>query len=154
MPKRKPSVRPQPLLAVRDVRKSAKWYETLFAFDRDPPSDHDDLYDRLWSGGALVMQLHAWDREDHPNLRNRKKAPVGHGVLVWMEVDDFDAVVRRTKKLRARVLVAPHVNPAPMHREIWLRDPDGYVVVAVSPDGEAEKKRSGRMPRRRRAAVG
>ena len=32
--------------------------------------------------------------------------------------------------------VAPHVNPAPGHREIWLRDPDGYVVVIASPDGD------------------
>jgi hypothetical protein len=30
------------------------------------------------------------------------------------------------------------VNPAPQQREMWLRDPDGYVVVITSPDGEAE----------------
>jgi hypothetical protein len=29
------------------------------------------------------------------------------------------------------------VNPAPQHRELWLRDPDGFVVVLASPDGEA-----------------
>ena len=28
-------------------------------------------------------------------------------------------------------------NEAAAHREIWLRDPDGYVVVLASPDGEA-----------------
>jgi hypothetical protein len=25
----------------------------------------------------------------------------------------------------------------PDHREIWLRDPDGYLVVLASPDGES-----------------
>jgi hypothetical protein len=32
------------------------------------------------------------------------------------------------------------VNPAPQHREMWLRDPDGFVVVVSSPDGEASGK--------------
>ena len=36
-----------------------------------------------------------------------------------------------------------HRNPpvgesgGPAHREIWLRDPDGYGIVLASPDGEA-----------------
>jgi hypothetical protein len=37
----------------------------------------------------------------------------------------------------AVLIEEPHVNPAPRHREIWIRDPDGYVVVIASPDGEA-----------------
>jgi hypothetical protein len=36
------------------------------------------------------------------------------------------------------LVLLPHVNPAPQHREMWLRDPDGYVVVIASPDGEAK----------------
>jgi hypothetical protein len=28
-------------------------------------------------------------------------------------------------------------NPNASHREIWIRDPDGYTVVLASPDGEA-----------------
>ena len=27
--------------------------------------------------------------------------------------------------------------PGPQHREMWLRDPDGYVVVIAGPDGES-----------------
>jgi hypothetical protein len=36
-----------------------------------------------------------------------------------------------------------HRNPpaedgnGPSHREVWLRDPDGYLVVVASPDGES-----------------
>jgi hypothetical protein len=65
------SVRPQPLLAVRDVRTSARWYATLLGATRTSElmaSDHDHLYDRLVVDGSLVLQLHAWDAEDHPNL--------------------------------------------------------------------------------------
>jgi hypothetical protein len=100
-------------------------------------SDHDHLYDRLLVGPALVLQLHTWDEEEHPNLANPDLGPPGHGTLLWFEVDDFDAAVARARKLRAKIVRKPHVNPAPAHREIWLKDPDGYVVVLASPDGEA-----------------
>jgi len=29
-----------------------------------------------------------------------------------------------------------HVNPLAHHRELWLRDPEGYVVVVSSPYGD------------------
>jgi catechol 2,3-dioxygenase-like lactoylglutathione lyase family enzyme len=134
------SVRAQPLLAVRDVRKSARWYARLLGAERTSElfqSDHDHLYDRLLVGGSLVLQLHAWDEEEHPNLMHRDAAPVGHGVLVWFELDDFKAAVRRAQSLKAKIVRKPHVNPAPAHWELWLRDPDGYIVVVASPDGSA-----------------
>lgn len=135
-----PLVRAQPLLAARDVPQSARWYAQLLNGERVSAidkSDHDHLYDRILVNGQLVLQLHAWDEEEHPGLRHADAGPAGHGVLVWFEVDDFDAAVARSATLGATVVRAPHVNPAPRHREIWLHDPDGYVVVICSPDGEA-----------------
>jgi hypothetical protein len=58
-------------------------------------------------------------------------------VLLWFVLDDFDAGVARARALKAEVIEEPHVNPAPESWEMWLRDPDGYVVVIASPDGEA-----------------
>jgi catechol 2,3-dioxygenase-like lactoylglutathione lyase family enzyme len=139
----KSKVRPQPLIAVRDVRRSSAWYARLLGAERTSKtmrSDHAHVYDRLLVGRSLVLQLHAWDEEDHPNLRNADAAPAGHGVLVWFEVDDFDAAVKRARALKAAVVREPHVNPRPGHREMWIRDPDGYVVVLASPDGEARSR--------------
>jgi hypothetical protein len=51
-------------------------------------------------------------------------------------VDDFDEVVKEARALAAEILQEPHINPRPAHREMWLRDPDGYVVVIASQDGE------------------
>jgi catechol 2,3-dioxygenase-like lactoylglutathione lyase family enzyme len=133
----KKTVRSQPLIAVRDVRTSARWYGKLLGLDALPEHIHRDLYDRLLCGGELILQLHAWDAEDHPNLVNADAAPPGHGTLLWFEVDNFDAAVERARSLSPQVLLEPHVNPNPKHREMWLRDPDGYVVVIASPDGEA-----------------
>ena len=127
----------QPLIAVRDVRASSRWYSGLLGADSLPDHNHRDVYDRIWRSDRMLLQLHAWDEEDHPNLVNADAAPVGHGVVLWFQVDDFDSAVQRAHRLRAEVILEPHVNPAPQHREMWLRDPDGYVVVISSPDGES-----------------
>jgi catechol 2,3-dioxygenase-like lactoylglutathione lyase family enzyme len=132
----KPSVEAQPLIAVRDVRASSRWYAELLAADPLAEHAHRDLYDRISCSGRLLLQLHAWDAEDHPNLVDADAAPPGHGVLLWFQVDDFDLVVERARGLGAEIIEEPHINRAPRHREIWLRDPNGYVVVVASPDGE------------------
>ena len=137
LPARKSTVEAQPLIAVRDVRASSRWYAGLLGADALPDHSHRDFYDRISCSGRMVLQLHAWDEEEHPNLVNADAAPVAHGVVLWFQVDDFDAAVERARGLRAEIIEEPHVNPSPQHREIWLRDPDGYVVVVCSPDGEA-----------------
>jgi catechol 2,3-dioxygenase-like lactoylglutathione lyase family enzyme len=129
-------VRAQPVIAVRNVRASSSWYQQLLGLDTLPEHPHRELYERMQCGGELILQLHAWDKEAHPNLINADAAPPGHGVLLWFEVADFDEVVERARASRAQVIMEPHINPNPKHREMWLRDPDGYVVVIASPDGE------------------
>lgn len=128
----------QPLIAVRGVRASTSWYRQLLGLDSLLEHAHRDLYDRLFSAGRLVLQLHAWDVENHPNLVNANSAPPGHGVLLWFEVSNFDEVVEQARSLKAEVIEGPLFNPRPCHRELWLRDPDGYVVVVASPDGETQ----------------
>jgi extradiol dioxygenase family protein len=131
-----PTIQAQPLIAVRDVRASSRWYAELLGADSLPEHSHRDVYDRIFCSGRLVLQLHAWDREDHPNLVDAGAAPPGHGILLWFQVDDFDPIAERARRLHAEIVEEPHINPAPQHREIWLRDFDGYVVVIASPDGE------------------
>ncbi len=133
---RKSTITAQPLIAVRNVRASSRWYADLLGAEWLPEHRHRDVYDRISHSGQLLLQLHAWDEENHPNLVNADLAPLGHGVLLWFQVDDFDSVVKRARSLGAEIIEEPHVNPAPRHREIWIRDPDGYVVVVASPDGE------------------
>lgn len=126
---RKAGVQSQPLIAVRDVRASSRWYQQLLGADALPEHEHRDTYDRILCDGRLILQLHAWDEEDHPNLVNADAAPCGHGVVLWFEVSDFDAAVGRARSIRAQVVEEPLVNPNAGHREMWLRDPNGYVVV-------------------------
>jgi len=51
--------------------------------------------------------------------------PDGSGTLF----DVFDRAVEQIRSLGAELVHDVHVNPNAGHREIWLRDPDGYLVV-------------------------
>jgi catechol 2,3-dioxygenase-like lactoylglutathione lyase family enzyme len=89
------------------------------------------VYARLTVDGELILQLHVWDAasHEHPHMGREDVPSRGNGVLLWFETRDFDACVGRARALGAEILEEPHENPNAGHREIWLRDPDGYVVV-------------------------
>jgi hypothetical protein len=55
--------------------------------------------------------------------------PIGNGVALWFEADDFDGAVGRIRDGEVEVVTDVHVNPNADHREIWIRDLDGYLVV-------------------------
>jgi predicted enzyme related to lactoylglutathione lyase len=126
-------VNPQPLIAVHDVEVSSQWYQTVF----DCQSNHGGLeYEQLVSDGRLIMQLHHWNAPDHPYLGSPESQPYGNGVLLWFQTDRFDETLLRIQSCGAQVLEGPQVNPNANHREIWLRDPDGYIVVVASAYGD------------------
>lgn len=56
--------------------------------------------------------------------------------MLWFELDDFAAAAARAKALQAPIILDVHHNPNANHRELWLKDPDGYTVVLASVDGE------------------
>ena len=107
-------MRPQPLIAVRDVEASSRWYQRLLG----ARSDHGGAeYERLVAPAGkgaperLILQLHGWEVEhDHGHIGDEAK-PHGNGVLLWFEIDDFDRAVARATKLGAEVVLPPHRNP-------------------------------------------
>ena len=129
-------MQPQPLICVIDVRASSRWYQQLLGCE----SGHGgDQYERLVQEGTLVLQLHSFEVEHHHGrIGDPAARPYGNGVALWFEIADFDDAVERAGKLQAEVVHPPHRNPrdgpgGPAHRELWLRDPDGYLVVLAGP---------------------
>jgi catechol 2,3-dioxygenase-like lactoylglutathione lyase family enzyme len=127
-------VRSQPLIAVRDVEASSRWYQRLLGC----ASGHGGReYEQLLRDGQMILQLHAWGEHDHPNLGDPDASPHGYGVLLWFATDDFEDAHARARALGAEILRGPAVNPNARQWEIWIRDPDGYVVVIAGPPGGA-----------------
>jgi len=134
-------MRPLPLIAVTDVEASSRWYQHLLGCQ----SEHGGSeYERLVTNGVLILQLHSFKVEHHHGrIGDPDDKPYGNGVLLWFELDDFDAAVARAESQKAKIVMPRHRNPpdgngGPNHWEVWLRDPDGYTFVLASPDGSAD----------------
>lgn len=133
-------MRPQPLIAVTDVEASSRWYQRLLGCE----SAHGGReYERLVANGELILQLHHFEVDHHHGpIGNPDDKPYGNGVLLWFETDNFEAAAARAGEMQVEVVLPRHRNPpdgngGPNHWELWLSDPDGYIVVLASPDGSA-----------------
>lgn len=120
------SARPQTMLIVADVEASSDWYQAALG----ATSGHGGHeYERLLVDDVLVLQLHAQDADHQHGALRDIDVPPGNGVILWFAVDAFDEAVDRLRAMRAEIVTDVHVNPNAGHREIWVRDPDGYAVV-------------------------
>ena len=82
-------MRPQPLICVKDVEASSRWYQRLLHCESAHGGPN---YERLVHSGELVLQLHRWEEEHHHGrIGDPNDLPPGNGLLLWFEVDDFDA---------------------------------------------------------------
>lgn len=123
-------MQPQPLIAVRDVEASSRWYQYVLGCE----SGHGGAeYERIIYQGKLILQLHHWDVHEHPHLGDPHAKKHGNGTVLWFQTDEFDQTLVRINSTTAEILEEPKVNPNAGHREIWLKDPDGYVVVIAGP---------------------
>lgn len=119
-----------PLICVHDVELSSEWYQRLLGCK----SGHGGTqYERLTSNGKLVLQLHNWYEEhQHGKLGEPELRPYGNGVLLWFELEDYEAAVQRATEMRVDVIKESHLSEN-MNWEFWLHDLDGYIVVLTSP---------------------
>lgn len=123
-------MRPQPMIGVADVGRASRWYQQVLGAS----SGHGGTeYEQLVVDGRLIMQLHRLEIGHHHAAIGDRGQPVGNGVALWFETADFDAVVGRIRDVRGQIVTDVHVNPNAGHREIWIRDLDGYLVVFAEP---------------------
>jgi catechol 2,3-dioxygenase-like lactoylglutathione lyase family enzyme len=121
-------IRAQPMVVVADVEAASRWFQEALGL----VSGHGGAeYEMLMDGTELVAQLHRWEADEHPHLGNQQEPSRGNGIVLWFTTDDVDAILARVRTAGAEVLEGPLVNPNSGNREVWLRGPEGYVVVAA-----------------------
>lgn len=114
------------MIAVANVPESSRWYQHVLG----ATSGHGGAeYEQLLVDGVMILQLHRLDVGHHHGTIGDPEQPIGNGVAIWFEADDFEAAVRRIRDADAEVVTEVHLNANAGHREIWIRDLDGYLVV-------------------------
>lgn len=126
-------MQPQPMIAVRDVEATSRWYQDMLGL----ASGHGGPdYEQLLAGSEMVLQLHRWEPDKHPHMGDPDGARWGNGVVLWFLEPDVTLAFERARRRGATILEPLALNRNANHREFWLRDPDGYVVVVAGRRGD------------------
>lgn len=114
------------MISVGDIEASSRWYQQVLG----ATSGHGGPeYERLLVDGILIMQLHKLELAHHHGTIGDPGQPTGNGVAIWFEAEGFDDAVDRIHAADIEIRADVHVNPNAGQREIWIYDPDGYLVV-------------------------
>lgn len=109
-----------PLLAVKDVEVSKKFYKDLF--------DQDISMDLGWnvtfSGGFAIQQNFAWLTDIAPESVTQKS----NNMELYFEVDDFDAFVQKLDKRSDIQYVHPPKKHEWQQRVVRIYDPDSHMI--------------------------
>jgi catechol 2,3-dioxygenase-like lactoylglutathione lyase family enzyme len=117
-----------PIIGVRDVPRSFKWYQLLFGQPETAPG-HEYWGQIVDSDGTVLLCLHQWSTHQHPSLMTPDYGKPGNGLLLFFRVDDYDMALKRALSLVDHFEEEPHLNPNTQTLEFSLRDPDGYYVT-------------------------
>ncbi len=123
-------MRPQPLLGLYDFEAGTRWFQDVLGMTTAHGGPESEM---LMDGGEMVAQLHHWEADEHPHLGDPTDPSRGNGVLLWFATDDFDAALGRVTDSGTEILDGPLLNENAGQREVWVRGPEGYVVVVAGP---------------------
>jgi uncharacterized glyoxalase superfamily protein PhnB len=131
-------------IMVLDVGRSVRFYrdvlgaEVAFVVDADQQTDMDGgipdnaVFASVRVGaGELMMQERASLAEDGGSVT--ESSVPGGTFTMYFRVDDVDAAVGRLPE--GTEVVKPLETTWYGMKEIWVRDPDGYVITIGTPDG-------------------
>ena len=116
-----------PIIAVKDVDNSAKWYGKIFGFKNSSPEGHGFAVLKSETN-EIVLCLHQWEMDDHPSMTDPSIIP-GNGLILYFRTKDMDKIYQRAIKADCEIEEDIHLNPKPMKKEFSLRDPDGYFLT-------------------------
>jgi predicted enzyme related to lactoylglutathione lyase len=118
-----------PMLFVRDVEATSRWYQELFGVRSGHGGPEFEML--VVGEHEIVLQLHKVEAEEHGE--HGVGAP---GLLLYFPVDTVDAVHALHAKavgMGADVESEPTYIELAHHTEFVVRDPDGYAVAVHSP---------------------
>jgi hypothetical protein len=117
-----------PIIAVKDVKASSIWYQSVFNWRSLHGGEHFDVL--VSEDGEIVLCLHPWGKDEHPTMMNPDITP-GNGLILYFRTDNMFIIRQNVEKLGYRVEEDIHVNNNSSKKEFSLRDPDGYYVTVT-----------------------
>jgi predicted enzyme related to lactoylglutathione lyase len=115
-----------PIIAVKDVEASSKWYQQVFGFRRTHGGNEFAVL--VSEDDEIVLCLHKWGEHNHPTMTNSSLTP-GNGLILYFRTEDMNTVRQNVEKIGGIVEEAIHLNPNSLKKEFSIKDPDGYYLT-------------------------
>ena len=118
-----------PILAVKDVVASAKWYQSLFGWKHTHGGDEFAVL--VDEKDEIMICLHKWGAHEHPTLMN-SNITIGNGLILYFRTENMEEVRKNVERMNYPVEEEIHLNPNSTKKEFSLRDPDGYYLTVTA----------------------
>ncbi|MGB5555474.1 MAG: VOC family protein [Flavobacteriaceae bacterium] len=115
-----------PIIAVKDVEASSKWYQSIFGCRSMHGGNEFDIL--VSENDEVLLCLHKWGTDEHPTMRDSSITP-GNGLILYFRTDKMDDIRQKVEKMRGIVEEDVHLNQNSRKKEFSLRDPDGYYLT-------------------------
>lgn len=114
-----------PMLFVHDVEATSRWYQSFLGAQ----SGHGGPeFEMLLADGRSLLQLHLIE-EDHHDHNVELGAPLGHGVVIVIYVDNAAECFAKGEEIGVDVLSDLTFNKQANMHEFSVRDPNGYSLM-------------------------
>ena len=115
-----------PIIAVKDVEASSKWYQQIFGFTRK--HDGNEFAVLVSEDDEILLCLHKWGEHHHPTMTNPGITP-GNGLILYFRTEDMNILRKNVEKIGGVVEDDIHLNPSSLRKEFSIKDPDGYYLT-------------------------
>lgn len=117
-----------PIIAVKDVEASSKWYQKIFGFKNNHGGDHFSVL--VSDDNEIILCLYKWNEHNHPTMTD-PNITVGNGLLLYFRTENMDMIYQNALKAGCVIEGEVHLNPNSLRQEFSFRDPNGYVLTVT-----------------------
>lgn len=119
-------IKADPIIAVKDVEASSRWYQALLGCKSKHGGNRFDILTD--EKGEILICLHRWGDDSHPTMIDQNVTP-GNGLILYFRTTNLLEKRKNAEKLGASVEEDIHINSNSRRKEFSLRDPDGYYLT-------------------------
>lgn len=119
-----------PIIGVKDVVASAKWYQSVFGCKGMHGGDEFEVL--VADDESVFLCLHKWGAHEHPTLKDPSLI-IGNGLILYFQTKHIEEIRSRLQEMNYKLESELAKNPNSHKMEFSLIDPDGY-YLSISED--------------------
>lgn len=115
-----------PIIAVKNIVASSKWYQQIFGLRNNHGGEHFSVL--VSDDNEIILCLHKWEEHNHPTMTNPAITP-GNGLLLYFRTENMNNIYQNAVEAGCVIEEDIHINQNSLRKEFSFRDPDGYFLT-------------------------